>query len=337
MTEPPLEPPVLEVRNLVSAFRTGSGWIRAVDGVSFEIPRGRTVALVGESGSGKSATALSIMGLLKPPYARITSGQILFRSREGTIRDLARLDDRSMRALRGNEIGMVFQDPMTSLNPTQTVGWQIAETLRLHRRISARAAAAEAVRLLGLVEIADASRRAESYPHHLSGGMRQRVMIAMALACKPTLLLADEPTTALDVTVQAQILRLIRGLQDELGMGVLFITHDMGVVAEIADRVEVMYAGQVVESAPVMTLFDAPRHPYTQALMRSLPGLQRSIGPRRRLPVIPGSLEHARESTGCRFADRCGFTEVACRAAIPQVAQLSVAHQSRCVRWQELA
>ncbi|WP_419728128.1 ABC transporter ATP-binding protein [Lichenicola sp.] len=330
--------PVLAVRDLVTAFRTPRGEFRAVDGVNLTVARGETVALVGESGSGKSVTSMSIMRLLSAPAARIVSGRILFRGRSGLERDLAQLDARAMRALRGNEIAMIFQEPMTSLNPTGTIGTQIAEALRLHRPITRRAAMAEAVRLLGLVEIADAARRVESYPHQLSGGMRQRVMIAMALACGPSLLLADEPTTALDVTVQAQILRLLRSLQLELGMGVLFITHNMGVVAEIADRVSVMYGGQVIESAPVRALFDAPGHPYTRALMASLPRMDAVPETHRRLPMIRGSVvDPRRPPPGCRFAPRCDMVLPACEAAVPGEWTIGLAHRSRCLRWQELA
>ncbi|NPD68950.1 ABC transporter ATP-binding protein [Lichenicola cladoniae] len=329
--------PVLAVRDLVTVFHTARGTFRALDGVNLTVPRGRTVALVGESGSGKSVTSMSIMRLLNRPSAEIISGQILFRGRSGRERDLVQLDERSMRSLRGNEIAMIFQEPMTSLNPTGTIGEQISEALRLHRRISRRLAAAEAVRLLGLVEISDPARRVDSYPHHLSGGMRQRVMIAMALACGPSLLLADEPTTALDVTVQAQILQLLRTLQAELGMGVLFITHNMGVVAEIADRVSVMYGGQVIESAPSQSLFDAPGHPYTRALMASLPRMDEVLAPHRRLPTIRGNVVDPRSPPpGCRFAPRCDLTLPACEAAVPEERRIDIGHQSRCLRWQEL-
>lgn len=337
MTDANEDEPVLAVRDLVTVFHTARGPFRAVDGVNLTVPRGRTVALVGESGSGKSVTSMSIMRLLNGPMAEITSGQILFRGRSGLERDLVKLDENSMRALRGNEIAMIFQEPMTSLNPTGTVGEQISEALRLHRRISRRLAAAEAVRLLGLVEISDPARRVDSYPHQLSGGMRQRVMIAMALACGPSLLLADEPTTALDVTVQAQILRLIRTLQIELGMGVLFITHNMGVVAEIADRVSVMYGGQIIESAPARTLFDAPGHPYTRALMASLPRMDAVLASRRRLPTIRGTVVDPRSPPpGCRFAPRCDMALPACDAAVPEERQIGLAHRSRCLRWQDL-
>ena len=336
------EAPVLALRGLTTEFGSRGGAFRVLDGVTLTVPRGRTLALVGESGSGKSVTGLSIMRLLRPPRARIVSGEILFRGRDGLARDLARLGEPAMRRLRGNDIAMIFQEPMTSLNPTQTVGWQIAEALRLHQPIPAAAARVHAVRLLRLVEIADAGRRVDLYPHQMSGGMRQRVMIAMALACGPSLLVGDEPTTALDVTVQAQVLRLLRRLQQELGMGILFITHDLGVVAEIADQVAVLYGGQVMESAPVETLFEAPRHPYTRGLMASLP-LRAPAAPatdagRRRLPVVRGSVVDLRAPPpGCRFAPRCDFTLAACEAATPAEAAGAPAHQARCLRWRELA
>ena len=338
MRQPAEQPPVLKVSGLISAFRDGSGWRPAVDGADLAVPRGRTVALMGESGSGKSVTALSVMRLLRAPNARIVSGRILFRGRDDQVRDLAALDERAMRRIRGNEIGMVFQEPLRSLNPTATVGRQIEEAIRLHRPVGRASAASEAVRLLDQVRIADARRRADAYPHHLSGGMCQRVMIAMALANRPSLLLADEPTTALDVTVQSEILRLIRTLQAELGMGVLFITHDLGVVAEIADRVDVMYAGQVIESAPVATLFDAPRHPYTRALLRSRPGGRGQGAAHRLLPTLPGSAPHGRsEQPGCRFAARCELAVGRCLSHTPSLDDVAHGHLARCLRWRELA
>jgi oligopeptide/dipeptide ABC transporter ATP-binding protein len=328
--------PVLILRRLAVEFTTKSGRFRAVDGVTLTVERGQTVALVGESGSGKSVTALSVMRLLRPPTATITDGEILFRGRNGRIRDLAQLDDRQMRAIRGNEIGLIFQEPMTSLNPLLPVGQQIAQAIRLHRPVSAKEAAAEAVTLLRRVEISDAARRSVSYPHQLSGGMRQRVMIAMALACRPVLLLADEPTTALDVTVQAQILRLIRDLQQEFGMGVLFITHNLGVVAEIADHVEVMYGGQIIESAPAATLFDRPRHPYTRALLASLPDAGAPHRPHQRLRVVPGQVVDPRSPPpGCRFEPRCAQSAAPCREAVPGAVMADLTHQVRCIRWGE--
>ena len=328
--------PVLTLRRLAVEFATKSGRFRAVDGVSLNVPRGQTVALVGESGSGKSVTIMSIMRLLQPPIAKIAAGEILFRGRDGNTRDLRLLDEKQMRSIRGNEIGLIFQEPMTSLNPLMTVGRQIAQAIRLHRPLSSNAALAEAVKLLHLVEISDAARRSGNYPHQLSGGMRQRVMIAMALVCKPVLLLADEPTTALDVTVQAQILRLIRNLQLEFGMGVLFVTHNLGVVAEIADHVEVMYGGQIIESAPVDVLFDGARHPYTRALLASLPDAAAPHLSHRRLRVVPGQVvDPRRPPPGCRFEPRCALAIGECRMGSPAVVAAGPAHQVCCLRWSE--
>ena len=322
--------PVLAVRRLASAFLTGGGWRFALRGVELTVPRGKTVALVGESGSGKSVTALSIMRLLRGPAARIVSGEIMFRGRDGAVRDLAGLDEPSMRAHRGDEIGMIFQEPMSSLNPTATVGAQIAQAIRLHRPVSSRAAHEQALHLLEQVHLRDPRRQASAYPHQLSGGMCQRVMIAIALANRPSLLLADEPTTALDVTVQAQIIRLILTLQGELGMGVLFITHDLGVVAEVADRVDVMYAGQVVESAPVGALFDTPCHPYTRALLASRPAARSGPVARAERPV-----DEALE--GCRYAAVCNLATDLCREAMPGPSQAGPDHWTRCWRWREVA
>ncbi len=273
----PGEPPLLAIRDLQTHFRTEDGIVRAVDGVSFHVGRGETVAVVGESGSGKSVTSLSIMRLIPPPGA-IVGGGIEFQGR-----DLLTLSNSEIRAVRGNEIGMIFQEPMTSLNPVKTIGDQIAEAVALHQRKNAREAWKAAIEMLDLVGIPDPARRVSNYPHQMSGGMRQRAMIAMALCCRPKLLIADEPTTALDVTIQAQILDLMRKLQRELGMSILFITHDLGVVAEMADRVVVMYAGRVVEEGDVRDIFARPRMPYTRALMRSIPRLDRTDGVRQRL------------------------------------------------------
>jgi len=333
-TEPAAAEAVLSLRGLVVEFATRDKPFRAVDGVTLDVLRGRTIALVGESGSGKSVTIQSVMRLLKPP-ARIAAGEILFRGRDGERRDLALLDERHMRRIRGNEIGLIFQEPMTSLNPLLKVGVQIAQAVRLHRRASAREAAAEALRLLRQVEIGDAAARAAQYPHQLSGGMRQRVMIAMALACRPVLLLADEPTTALDVTVQAQILHLLRSLQEQLGMGVLFVTHNLGVVAEIADQVAVMYGGQIVESAPVGTLFDQPLHPYTRALLASRPDAD-AHRPRRRLAAMPGEAVDPRcLPPGCRFEPRCALARSDCRSLPPALETAAAGHGVRCVRWSQ--
>jgi oligopeptide/dipeptide ABC transporter ATP-binding protein len=332
--------PLLDIRGLVTEFTTEGGQIRAVAGVDLRVDAGQTVALVGESGSGKSVTSLSVMRLIRAPRGRIAAGEIRFRCRDGAVRDLAALDEGAMSAIRGNEISMIFQEPMTSLNPAHSVGHQIAEAVRLHRKVDRAAAWRRAVEMLSLVEIPEARRRAESYPHQLSGGTRQRVMIAMALACRPALLIADEPTTALDVTVQAQILELMRRLQGEIGMGILFITHNLGLVAEIADRVEVMYGGRVVEQADVDSLFAAPRHPYTQGLLTSLPvvdhALRRQEG-RQRLKAIRGSVvDPRRPPPGCAFAPRCDLALEACRAAVPAMEAVSRRQGSRCIRWREL-
>jgi oligopeptide/dipeptide ABC transporter ATP-binding protein len=326
--------PVLSLRGLAVEFDTEDQPFRAVDGVTLEVLRGRTLALVGESGSGKSVTIQSVMRLLNRP-ARIVAGEILFRGRDGTCRDLALLNEREMQRIRGNEIGLIFQEPQTCLNPLLKVGVQIAQTVRLHRPVSAREAAAEAVQLLRRVEIGDADARAAQFPHQLSGGMRQRVMIAMALACRPVLLLADEPTTALDVTVQAQILYLLRSLQEELSMGILFVTHNLGVVAEIADQVAVMYGGQIMESAPVDALFDQPLHPYTRALLASRPDCDAPPRPRRRLATMPGEAVDPRHlPPGCRFEPRCERALKECR--VPPPAALAAAdHEVRCLRWRE--
>ncbi len=326
--------PVLSLCGLAVEFATKQGPVRAVDDVSFTVHRGQTVALVGESGSGKSVTAMSVMRLPGRSGAAVTAGEILFCGRDGVTRDLARLTEPQMRAIRGNEIGIVFQEPMTSLNPVLTIGSQIAEAIRLHRPMPASAAAREAQSLLRLVEIRDPDRQARCYPHQLSGGMRQRVMIAMALCCRPQLLLADEPTTALDVTIQAQILSLLRKLQAEFGMGILFITHNLGVVAEVADWVNVMYAGQLVESAPVDALFDRPLHPYTRALLASLPDADAPHGSRRRLSVVGGQVpDPRRPPPGCRFEPRCGMALRECGQAPPRVLSAGADRQVRCPRW----
>ena len=295
-------PPLLRVRDLVTSFRTDRGTLRAVDQVSFDVPRASTVALVGESGCGKSVTALSILRLVARPPGRIESGQIELEGR-----DLLQLPERAMQAVRGNHVSMIFQEPMTSLNPVYTVGWQIMEAIRLHQKKSRRDARARAVELLGLVGIPGPDTQVDAYPHQLSGGQRQRVMIAMALACEPKLLVADEPTTALDVTIQAQILELLRGLQERLSMSILLITHDLGVVAENAQHVVVMYAGQVVENAPVRDLFARPMHPYTHGLLESVPRAKPAAN--RRLRTIEGMVPDLRDlAAGCRFADRCPAT-----------------------------
>jgi peptide/nickel transport system ATP-binding protein len=315
--------PLLEVEDLRIAFTDGRGRItEAVAGTSFAIGRGKTLGIVGESGSGKSVTALSIMRLLPKESARI-SGAVRFEGR-----DLTALPDREIQDLRGNRMAMVFQEPMTSLNPSYTVGDQIGEALRRHRGLSAQEANLEAVELLRRVRIPSPEARVDDYPHKLSGGMRQRVMIAMALACAPALLIADEPTTALDVTIQAQILDLLRKLRDETGTAIILITHDLGVVAEMCDEAVVMYAGEIVERAPVATLFAAPEHPYTVGLIGSLPRLSEK---RAQLSAIPGTVP-ALDGTlrGCRFAPRCPFADAHCRTEAPPLVAIDATHVSRC-------
>ena len=324
--------PLLEVTDLHTRFRSGGEIARAVDGVSFVVKPRETLAIVGESGSGKSVTSLSIMRLVPDPPGEIAAGTILFKGN-----DLLRLPERAMRRIRGNEISMIFQEPMTSLNPLLTVGEQIAEVVRLHQGLGRAAAWRHAIEMLARVNIPDPEPRAQEYPHRLSGGMRQRVMIAMALACRPSLLIADEPTTALDVTIQSQILDLMRGLRDELAMSLLFITHNLGVVAEIADRVAVMYAGRVVEQGTVGAVFARPLHPYTIALMGSIP---RVTGGRRdpahRLNAIQGQiLSAAALPPGCAFAPRCARAIEICHQIAPPVELALPGHDVRCHRWRE--
>ena len=332
--------PLLDISGLVTEFRTESGLVRAVKGVDLTIGQGETVALVGESGSGKSVTSLSVMRLIAKGVGSIAGGQMLFRTRSGQVVDLVTQPESAMRAIRGNEISMIFQEPMTSLNPTQKVGAQIAEAARLHQNLTHKQAWARAVDMLALVEIPDPARRAEVYPHQMSGGMRQRVMIAMALACNPALLIADEPTTALDVTVQLQILELMRRLQREIGMGILFITHNLGVVAEVADRVAVMYGGRIVETASVHELFARPSHPYTRGLLDSMPVVDhaaRARGEQPRLRAIPGSVVDPRNPpAGCDFNPRCAWAIPECRQAVPDLLTVVPDHRARCIRWNEL-
>jgi oligopeptide/dipeptide ABC transporter ATP-binding protein len=332
---PRVEPaePLIKVRGLTVEFLSKAGRFAAVNGVDFSIAPGETFALVGESGSGKSVTSLSIMGLLDPRKSRL-GGEILFRDRDGSVRDLAALNAQAMARVRGGQISMIFQEPMTSLNPVQTAGAQIAEAIRLHQGVSPSVAKARAVEMLEAVEIPDPRRRAAAYPHEMSGGMRQRALIAMALACKPRLLIADEPTTALDVTVQLQILNLLKTFQNALGMGVLFITHNLGVVAEIADRVGVMYGGRIVETARVDDLFARPRHPYTRGLLESLPQGGGTPGERRRLKAIPGAvIDPRRPPPGCAFEPRCALAMEACRETPPPLVATSAGQLSRCLRW----
>ncbi|HEX6836994.1 MAG TPA: ABC transporter ATP-binding protein [Polyangia bacterium] len=315
--------PLLDVRELVTRFETDSGDFRAVDGVSFTVPAGSTVGVVGESGSGKSVTALSILRLVRDPPGRVVGGKVLFRGR-----DLLALSEREMQKVRGGEIAMIFQEPMTSLNPVMTTGAQVAEPLVIHRGKSKKEALAEAAALFRLVGIADPERRIHDYTHQLSGGMRQRVMIAMALACRPALIIADEPTTALDVTIQAQILELLARLRRELGMALLLITHDLGVVAETCDEVVVLYAGHVVERARARELFARPRHPYTAGLIRS----RTPKGADRHLVAIPGIVPRLDQlPRGCRFADRCDRVQQKCREEMPALDVVEPGRLARCV------
>ena len=302
--------PILDVRDLTVRFRTRRGIVTAVDGLSFSVAQGEVLGIVGESGSGKSVSMMTLMRLIRDPNASVT-GHAYFRGRDLEVRDLLALPEREVRGLRGREIAMIFQDPMTSLTPVYTVGWQIAEQVRAHERVTKKAALDRAAGLLGEVGIPDPARRVHQYPHEFSGGMRQRVMIAMALSCNPALLIADEPTTALDVTTQAQILDLIRRLRAAHGSSVILITHDMGVVSEIADRVLVMYAGRVAEQGPKTDVFRRPQHPYTWGLLSSVPNTR--SGRVRRLPVIPGSPPSPLEiAEGCAFGPRCRLRHDSC-------------------------
>ncbi len=324
-------PPLLEVRDLHTEFRTGAGIVPAVDGISYTVERGETVAIVGESGSGKTAGALSILRLVPNPPGRITRGEILFGGR-----DLLRLSDEEIRQVRGSDIGMIFQEPMTSLNPVLTIGRQITETLEQHREADRATAQKRAVELLRLVGIADPVRRLKQYPHQLSGGMRQRIMIAIALACDPKLIIADEPTTALDVTIQAQILELMKQLTHRLDVALIIITHNLGVVARYANRVNVMYAGRIVESGPAAQIYHDPRHPYTMALLRSVPRLDR---PRQaRLDPVDGQPpDLTRLDAGCSFRPRCRFAVEACASARPPLQPAGNGpHLAACFRSNEI-
>jgi len=327
--------PVVEVDQLKTHFFTAGGVIKAVDGVSYAVRRAETLGVVGESGCGKSVTALSIMRLVASPPGRIVGGSVRLEGR-----DLLRLSEREMEDVRGNHISMIFQEPMTSLNPLYTVGRQIAEPIALHQRLSRRDAFDKAIEMLRRVSIPEAERRAHAYPHQMSGGMRQRVMIAMALSCSPKVLIADEPTTALDVTIQAQILDLMRELQEATGTAIVLITHDMGVVAENADRVAVMYAGKKVEEAPAEALFDAPGHPYTKGLLGSVPHLDdaaRAGATRRRLEEIKGLVPSlARLPKGCSFAPRCTLATDECRAVEPPLQEHRPGRHVACWRASEL-
>jgi peptide/nickel transport system ATP-binding protein len=318
---------LLDIRGLRTDFITDDGIVHAVDGVDLAIDRGETLGVVGESGCGKSVTALSVLKLIQMPPGRIAGGQILWRGR-----DLAPLGSPDMQKIRSKEIAIVFQEPMTSLNPVYTVGDQIAEVIRLHEGLSRRGARDRAVEMLRLVHIPNPERRVRDYPHQFSGGMRQRVMIAMAISCNPALLIADEPTTALDVTIQAQILDLIDEMKSRLGMAVMLITHAMGVVAEAAQRVAVMYAGKVVEEAPVGALFAQPQHPYTQGLIRSIPRLDTAATRKSRLDAIPGIVPSPLDPMpGCRFAPRCPFAQAVCLEAAPPLREIAAGHKVACV------
>jgi oligopeptide/dipeptide ABC transporter ATP-binding protein len=322
--------PLLEVENLHTHFRTHDGWVRAVNGVSFQLEEGETLGLVGESGCGKSVTSLSIMRLIQPPNGVISGGPIRFRGE-----DLLTKSPTEMRRIRGNAISMIFQEPMTALNPVYTCGFQIMESIQVHQQRSRSEARKQAIEMLRLTGIPSPEQRVDEYPHQLSGGMRQRVMIAMALSCHPSLLIADEPTTALDVTVQAQILALIGQLRRELGMAVLLITHDLGVVAEVADRVAVMYAGRIVEHALVEDIFDRPLHPYTQGLLNAIPRLGKDL---ERLAVIPGVVPNpAYLPAGCAFHPRCPLADERCRTEVPPLVSHAPEHEAACFHAGEVA
>jgi len=333
-----MSPQLLEVDDLTTHFFTRDGIVRAVDGVSFSVMRGEVLAIVGESGCGKSVTSLSIMRLVASPPGRTVRGRVLFEGR-----DLLGLPEPEMRKVRGNAISMIFQEPMTSLNPVLTIGHQIAESLVVHRGLSRERAGERAIELLRLVHIPGPDRRAAQYPHELSGGMRQRVMIAMALACEPRLLIADEPTTALDVTIQAQILDLMRELKQKTGAAIVLITHDLGVVAEMAERVVVMYAGRKVEEAPVEALFARPLHPYTRGLLDSMPrlgakGMRATEQRRQRLAEIPGTVPSLAEPiVGCAFAPRCAYATARCRTEAPPLEEKAAAHHAACFESERLA
>lgn len=326
--------PLLQIDRLSVSFRTETGVVTPVRGVSLALQAGETLAVVGESGSGKSVTSLAVMGLLPRPSGFISAGQIRFRTRQNEMLDLGALEQDRLRQLRGTEMAMIFQEPMTSLNPVLTIGEQIAESVRLHLQLNGQATRKRVRDMLDLVEIPDAGRRMDDYPHQMSGGMRQRVMIALAMSCNPALLIADEPTTALDVTIQAQILALIDRLRRETGMAVLFITHNLGVVSEIADRVAVMYGGQVVESGLTAPLFRAPRHPYTKALLSCLPARALVRDGRRVIQAIAG--QPGDFGPACAFAPRCPMAQEPCQRDAPAL-ETDGMGDIRCLRWREWA
>ncbi len=329
--------PVLDIRDLQVFFPTDDGLVRAVDGVTFSVGRSQTLALVGESGSGKSVTGLSVMRLVERAGARIAGGSIELALSDGRRVDLAKLREAEMAKLRGREVAMVFQDPMSSLNPVFPIGDQIGEPLRIHRRLSRSDAREAAIALLTQMGIADPARRVDAFPHQLSGGMRQRVMLAIALACDPVLLIADEPTTALDVTVQAQIVQLLRSLQQSRHMAMIFVTHDLHLVGDIADRVAVMYAGQVVEEGRVADVLARPAHPYTRALLACIPRRGTAGGPPPRMQPIPGAMPGAIDPPrGCRFAARCPHAQERCTAAPVALERVAVGRTTRCIRWREI-
>ncbi len=318
---------LLEIKGLKTHFSTDDGMVHAVDGVDLYVDKGETLGIVGESGCGKSVTAMTVMKLLAMPPARIVAGQVLWQGR-----DLVPLTAKDMEKIRAKEIAMVFQEPMTSLNPVYSVGEQVAEVVRLHEGMSRKQALDRAAEMFELVRIPNPNRRLHDYPHQFSGGMRQRVMIAMALSCNPQLLIADEPTTALDVTIQAQILDLMNDLKSRLGMAVMLITHAMGVVAETAQRVVVMYAGKVIEEATVQDLFANPRHPYTQGLIRSIPRIDRDAGQKQRLETIAGTVPRLiNPKPGCRFAPRCKFAQPACLVETPLLREIGQGHKVACI------
>ena len=328
MSEPPAT--LLEVRDLVTAFDTDAGRVVAVDGVSFDVPRGRTVGLVGESGCGKTVTALSIIRLLPQPMGTVLGGEVRLEGR-----DLLRLPLEEMEEVRGGQIGMIFQEPMTALNPVHRIGRQLSEAFLLHQDLRAEEAMAKSIELLDRVGIPSPEVRYGEYPHQLSGGMRQRVVIAIALANNPSLVIADEPTTALDVTIQAQILQLIHELQEDLGMSVILITHDLGVIAQTCDEVVVMYAGRVAEQGPVEKIFDDPRHPYTRGLLASIPRLERRR--KSRLDTIEGRVPGLSEMPrGCRFENRCPYREDRCATEVPQLEAVDATRSVSCLRWREI-